>query len=159
MTFILDTNVFIEAWNKYYSPSVCQDYWQVIETLAQKGVVRIPEQVYDELEDKDDDLFNWIKARPVLIETVTEGVQQKMSTLLADNVAKNIVNNNRRRNLADPWVIAHAMENGHTVVTKEILTGRDHDPRIPDVCAKFNVPYLDDFQFIQQVGMKFTVTI
>ncbi len=34
--YCLDTNFFIEAWNKYYSPEFCRSYWDVIDDLAKE---------------------------------------------------------------------------------------------------------------------------
>lgn len=158
-TYILDTNVFIEAWNKYYSPDFFPSYWEMILNLSKKRLVYIPEAVYDELQEKDDNLSEWIKNNNFLIEPIDEDIQLKLKIVLSDNFAKLLVNSNKKRNLADPWVIAHALSKGHYVVTKEILTGRPNDPRIPDICNHFNVSFMNDFDLIRDLELKIQINL
>jgi predicted nucleic acid-binding protein len=157
-TYILDTNVFIEAWNKYYSPDIIPTYWEMILDFARNNQVFIPEAVYDELQEKDDHLSQWITDNKFIIENTDVDIQKQLQKILADNLAKLIVNSNKRRNTADPWVVAHAMSKGHYVVTKETLTGRPNDPRIPDVCSVFGINYINDFDMIRELGIKLHAT-
>ncbi len=62
--YCLDTNVFIEPWNKYYSMSLCPDYWELIDSLAKEGVLFCTEEVCREIEKVDDGLNDWVHARP-----------------------------------------------------------------------------------------------
>ena len=32
--YCLDSGFFIEAWNRYYSPNFCKDYWDIINKLG-----------------------------------------------------------------------------------------------------------------------------
>ena len=43
--YCLDTNFFVEAWNKYYSPDFCQDYWLIIDELGKQGIVFVTQLV------------------------------------------------------------------------------------------------------------------
>ena len=54
--YILDSNVFIEAWAKYYSPDFCPDYWDILNLLGQRGRLFIPEAVNDEIIKTEDAL-------------------------------------------------------------------------------------------------------
>jgi hypothetical protein len=47
--YCLDANVLIQAWQKYYSPRFCPDYWNVLNALGDKGIVQIPEAVFEEI--------------------------------------------------------------------------------------------------------------
>lgn len=44
--YCLDANVLIQAWQKYYSPKLCPDYWQVLNYLGAQNKKFIPEIVY-----------------------------------------------------------------------------------------------------------------
>jgi len=62
--------------------------------------------------------------------------------------------------MADPWVIAHAMVEKAIVVSKEYRT-REHQKdtriKIPDVCMHYELPCINDYQFVEEVGIQFTV--
>ena len=32
--YSLDTSVFIQAWNDYYAPDQCPEYWEILDQLA-----------------------------------------------------------------------------------------------------------------------------
>ena len=49
IVYCLDANILIQAWQKYYSPEICPSYWEVLNGLGKKGVVFIPELVYEEI--------------------------------------------------------------------------------------------------------------
>ena len=57
---------------------------------------------------------------------------------------------------ADPWVIAHALEDRGIVVTKESFTRPDAQKvRIPDVCDNFSVKCVDTLQMLKELSAKF----
>lgn len=59
--YCLDTNVFIEPWNKYYSPQFTKGYWSLLHTMAGKGVIFSPAEVKREIEKTDDELLQWLR--------------------------------------------------------------------------------------------------
>lgn len=40
-TYCLDANVLIQAWQKYYSPVLCPDYWKILDSLGSEGRIFI----------------------------------------------------------------------------------------------------------------------
>lgn len=40
--YCLDTNVLIQAWQKYYSPKICPSYWDVLNRLGIENKIFIP---------------------------------------------------------------------------------------------------------------------
>ena len=54
--------------------------------------------------------------------------------------------------MADPFVIATALELGAVVVTGEVLTGKLDKPRIPDVCQAKGVRWI---QMIRELKLTF----
>lgn len=58
---------------------------------------------------------------------------------------------------ADPWVIAHAIDKNATVVTKEekISVVSSKRIKIPNVCDNMGVRWINDFEFIEEIGVKF----
>lgn len=61
MAYLLDTNVFIQAWNGDYKPDYRPEFW---EWLIQKNVeneVYSIKKVLDEIKNGDDGLVDWAK--------------------------------------------------------------------------------------------------
>ena len=58
---------------------------------------------------------------------------------------------------ADPFLIAHALAYGHTVVTHERLIniGQRNKIKIPAVCQQFSVPCITVFELLKSTGAKF----
>jgi hypothetical protein len=83
--YCLDANVLIQAWQKYYSPDFCPDYWTILNELGQQGRIFIPEEVKnevivkDESEKTEDDLSKWLKRSSIPIHKPTEDVSQSIT--------------------------------------------------------------------------------
>jgi hypothetical protein len=55
--YCLDANVLIEAWQKYYNPKFCLDYWNILIELGKQNKIFIPELVYEEITRTEDDFL------------------------------------------------------------------------------------------------------
>jgi hypothetical protein len=40
--YILDTNVYISAYNNYYNPDICSSYWDVLKELGNSEKIKSP---------------------------------------------------------------------------------------------------------------------
>ena len=57
---------------------------------------------------------------------------------------------------ADGWLVAYSMVNGTVVVTNEQPRPESRNRvLLPDVCARFEVPYKDTFFMLRELSMKF----
>ena len=68
-------------------------------------------------------------------------------------------NQSRRRfmNRADPWVIAHAIAQGGTVVSLEgCAPNTSTKVKIPNVCSHFNVTCINTYQMLRELGAIWT---
>ena len=160
--YCLDANVLIQAWQKYYSPKICPSYWDMLNILGANKCILLPEMVYDEIIRTDDDLSKWLKASKIPIRKIDEQVTKCLKDIYsADPNHKYLVDNTKARSLADPWVIAHALRENATVVTKEekITAINTSKIKIPNVCEKMNVLWINDFQFLFELGIRFTCEI
>jgi len=160
--YCLDTNVLIQAWQKYYSPKICPDYWNLLDSLGTQGIVFIPEMVYDEIVRTDDDLSRWLKKSKIPIKKIDEDVAKCLKDIYsADTNHKFLVDNTKARSLADPWVIAHALKENAIVVTKEEKVTKSNTTKIkiPNVCDKMKVSWINDFQLIEELGIRFKCEI
>jgi len=157
--YCLDANVLIEPWQKYYSPKYCPDYWKVMNSLGTDGRIFIPELVFEEITRTDDELSDWLKNSDVPIRKMGEEVISCWKKILdSDPLHKFLVDNIKNRSLADPWVIAHAMNEKATVVTKENKETALNTKRIkiPNVCDNMKIRWINDFQFIEELNIQFT---
>jgi len=161
MKYCLDTNFFIEGWNKYYSPDFCNGYWDIISELGKTGDLFVPEMVRNEINKVDDALKNWFKDRNYLVKSIDENVQKCLKEIYAkDSNHHKLVDNTKNRSIADPWVIAHAMAESAVVVTKEekITTPGSTKIKIPNVCDNMGIRWIDDFIFIREIQLNFNCT-
>jgi predicted nucleic acid-binding protein len=160
--YCLDANVLIQAWQKYYNPKFCPDYWDILIELGKQDKIFIPELVYEEITRTEDDLSSWVKASKIPIKKISEPVTICLQKIYAVNpVHKNLVDNITGRSLADPWVIAHSLHENATVVTKEEKITALNSKRIrrPNVCDNMGLRWMNDFQFIDELGIKFKCSL
>ena len=63
MTYVFDTSSLVGAWVRSYPPDLFPGVWEHMSDLAQAGQLIAPEDVLEELKDRDDELQAWVKAR------------------------------------------------------------------------------------------------
>ncbi len=160
--YCLDANVLIQAWQKYYSPELCPEYWDNLIELGKQGKIFIPNAVEDEIIRTEDDLSDWLKQSNIPIRQITEPVTSALQSIYrADPKHKFLVDNTKARSLADPWIVAHSIVEGATVVTKEEKVTQLNSKRIkiPNVCENMKVRWINDFEFLREVGIRFSSQI
>ncbi len=160
--YCLDTNFFIEGWNKYYSPDFCRNYWEIVAELGSLGIVFIPEKVKSEIDKVDDKLKEWLKNKKFLVRGIDENVQKCIKEIYAKDPSHlRLVDNTRNRSIADPWVIAHALSENAIVVTKEekVTNPASNRIKIPNVCDNMGIRWIDDFSFIRELQIFFNCNI
>ncbi|MCE5175798.1 MAG: DUF4411 family protein [Bacteroidales bacterium] len=157
--YCLDANVLIEAWQKYYCPDVCPDYWTILAELGRQDIIFIPEMVSNEILRTEDDLAEWLKSSGIPIRKIDEQTASCLKDIFAANpIHKRLVDSVKGRSLADPWVIAHAICERATVVTKEekITALISTKIKIPNVCENMGVKWINDFDFIRELNIQFS---
>lgn len=160
--YCLDANVLIQSWQKYYNPKFCPDYWKILVELGKNGKIFIPELVYEEIVRTEDDLSKWLKGSKIPINKISEPVTICLQKIYAaDPTHKNLVDNTKARSLADPWVIAHALHENASVVTKEekVTALNSNRIKIPNVCDNMGIRWINDFQFIDELDIKFQCSL
>jgi hypothetical protein len=160
MRYLFDSNVFIEAKNRYYAFDICPGFWDWMDHIvaAQVGSI-IP--VRDELCQGRDDLATWVNARrgrSWFLKVDDKATQQQFAQIAA-YVQKGPYKTPAKVQFlagADPWLIAKAKVVGATVVTHEVLAP-DALKRvpIPNICVAFNVPYINTFDALRSLAASF----
>ena len=160
--YCLDANVLIQAWQKYYNPKFCPDYWDILIELGRQDIIFVPELVYEEITRTEDDLSVWLKNSKISIKKIREPVTICLQNIYSSTPShKNLVDNTKARSLADPWVIAHALHENATVVTKEekVTALNSNKVKIPNVCDNMSVRWINDFQFIDELDIIFKCSL
>lgn len=157
--YCLDANVLIQAWQKYYNPKFCPDYWNILIELGTNGSVFIPQLVYEEVVRTEDALSKWLKASKIPIAKISEPVTLNIRRILNDY--PQLVDNTKARSIADPWVVAHAVNENATVVTKEekVTALNARKIKIPNVCDNIGIRCINDFQLIEELNIKFQCSL
>lgn len=154
----LDSNVFIEGRKGPYGFDIAPRFWTLLDELISDSRVSCPKMVYDELLDTQDDLADWTQNRRVsgLFVQPNADVQEAYRAIVG-YVTRHYPNNQARRRFldrADPWVIAHAMAQGGSVVS---LEGRalqaSQQVKIPNVCDHFGIRCLNTYQMLRELGV------
>ena len=159
--YCLDANVLIQTCQKYYRPKFCPDYWDILNEFGNQKRIFIPEIVSEEITRTDDDLSKWLKKSNIPIRKIDEQVNSCLLSIYSNNpMHKHLVDNNKSGSLADPWVIAHSINEKATVVTKEekITAANSRKIKIPNVCDNMGVRWINDFQLIEELGIQFKCT-
>ena len=114
MLYLLDTNVLIEAKNKYYPIDRVPHFWVWILENAEQQKIRIPPQVISEVRRgyEDDLLFEWINVNGESLELKEDWDHQMLDRTLQDGYgfkAHEIASSEYLVKGADPFLIAHAL--------------------------------------------------
>jgi hypothetical protein len=164
--FVLDSNVFIQAKNTYYSFDICPGFWDSLLWHHGDGNVCSIDRVKAELtkgrtgdfKKHKDRLADWAKTaappaafcstdREDVAHWYGETVKWVMASTQFHDAAKAEYADTER---ADAWLIAYAKATGCVVVTQEAYNpeSKARVP-IPNVCDAFGVAYLDSFQMLE----------
>ncbi|KDE21230.1 hypothetical protein AZ09_03810 [Acetobacter aceti 1023] len=161
MTYILDSNVFIQAKNSYYGFDICPGFWTWLDTEGQKKKIVFLSMVCDELIDGNDDLAEWAKSRQHVVwrQDVDDEITQKNFSRIAASVMSGPYKQTAKEHFlskADPWLVAKAMTIGGTVVTHETpnVTSFRRVP-LPNICTDFQVPWINTFELLRSKGVVF----
>jgi hypothetical protein len=155
----LDCNVFVQAKNGPYGFDIAPGFWRWLERQAKDGIVRSPINVYTELQVGSDPLSRWmrnVKKSTKLFVSPDRTVQTRFGevavfvqrTYNAAHAASFLAG-------ADPWVIAHAMDDSGTVVTHETLGPAGcKQVKIPNVCDSLRVNCLGAYDAFRKLGLR-----
>lgn len=158
MAYLLDANVFIQAKNLHYGLDFCPAFWEwLIAHNANRNVFSI-EKIGDEIAAGGDDLSDWAARRgdgfflkpdaallPVL-GTVSAWANGQNYEPAAVNTFLQV---------ADYYLVAHALAYGHTLVTHEIAAASTKRIKIPNACIGLNVKFMTPYEMLRHERARF----
>ena len=148
-----DSSILIGNWRDLYPPDVFPGVWDFTADLITRGTALISEEVHVELQEKDDDLLAWVQEREHLIVPTDAAVQGQARD--SNDGFPTLVDVERERSVADPFVISVAQINRCAVVTYEKRRTRPTKPhKIPDVCDELGIECIDFIQLARREGFR-----
>jgi len=115
------------------------------------GKVIVTEEVFRELERQDDEVYRWVKMRPRLVIPIDGPIQVEAKRIL--NAHPKLVNTQKNRHQADPFVIALAIVENGTVVSGELPSRNLTRPKVPDVCEALGIRHLRLVDMLRREGI------
>ncbi len=162
MLRLLDSNVFIEAKNRYYGFDLVPAFWTWLENQAKAKTLASTDLVYKELKGGTDELADWVKKHKELIFWMKSDSRQVANHVEAiESWAKRREGyrgalNEKFFDGADPFLVGVAAETDSIVVTLEIPVGNNSTKmKIPDACNHLGVLYENTFQMMRSLGARF----
>lgn len=161
LNYVLDTNVFIEAYRRYYAFDIVPAFWQALLTQAQNGNLRSIDRVLDELRRNRDELTRWAtqQFRNSFHSTQDDQTLRQYVRVIAWVQGQNQFTNTAKDDFADGadgWLVAHALVHSCVVVTQEkaSASARKRVP-LPNVCQQFGVRCMDTFEMLRALRIRF----
>ena len=127
--------------------------WKLIKEYIDEGRIVICEAVYNEIK-KSEELKKWLSQfSKKLVPCYTREVIVEAKTIINDYPKLiDVVNSNDQ---ADPYVIALAKINNHTVLSNEYLSEGGKKVKIPFVCKQLKIACMNTKQFYKEEKWKF----
>lgn len=150
--YVLDANVFIDAYRRYYGMDFARGFWEWLESELADDAVRSIKPVYDEMTGYGDDLADWIRGpgKPLFGElSASEVAHVRDVAAWVDAHPAKRATKNKFMSGADPFVVATGLALGWTVVTQEVRAGNRGDLKIPDACHALGVPCVNTFALMR----------
>lgn len=160
MSYLLDANVFIQAKNLHYGLDFCPAFWQwVIDSNTHQHVFSI-DKVGDELAAGADKLTDWAKENGNGLfrktDTAVAAEFGKVSTWVTGQQYEPAAINTFLQ-VADFYLIAHALAGGHTVVTHEVAANSVKRIKIPNVCIGLGLRFMTPYEMLRVEKAKFVL--
>jgi hypothetical protein len=164
--YILDTNIYADAYERYYRNEYFPTYWEKFSTILNEHVV-IPKIVKDEI-TKSDWFLEWLKDNyhdniinhkdySQQWQTILEYIQS--CGLYTDKALAEQTKGWVNDKIADPWLIAIAKENDLIIVTNEQRNPNLNKGnlvgavKIPDICDRQGIRCMGRNEFFGEVGL------
>lgn len=162
MTYLLDANVFIQAKNLHYGFDFCPAFWNWLIEKNRTSQVFSIDKVSDEILAGDDELSDWIQeiGKGLFLKTdasVAENFSKLSAWVMSQSYEPAAVNTFMQ--VADYYLIAHAMSGNHTVVTHEVPANSPKRIKIPNVCAGLGLKFMTPYEMLRIEKARFILGV
>jgi hypothetical protein len=156
--YLLDANVFIQAKNLHYGFDFCPAFWDWLLARNTADQVASIDKVGDELQAWADDLSDWATARgpafflppddPVLPALARVSAWAMGQTYEPAAIAIFL-------QVADYWLVAHALAHNCVVVTHEVPADTVRKIKIPNACIGLGVDCISPYKMLRRERARF----
>lgn len=160
MSYLLDANVFIQAKNLHYGLDFCSAFWEWLLLKSADGTVFSIDKVADELNAGSDELTEWARTqgsglfRPT-DSAVAAGFGQVSTWATSQQYEPAAITTFLQ--VADYYLIAHALVGGHRVVTHEVASASTKRIKIPDACVGLGIRFMTPYQMLRGERARFVL--
>jgi hypothetical protein len=151
LIYSLDTSSLIAAFHEWYPIENFPALWREIEELIKNNRLKMEETVFEEAM-RDEQIKEWCDQRK--LKSYLQSVSDESVRELVNEIQSKfpgLVDEQRGKSKADPWVIALAMVTSNCiVVTQESYSPSERKPKIPNVCAHFGVECIEVVDLIKR---------
>lgn len=162
MAYLLDANVFIQAKNLHYGLDFCPAFWDWMVAQNQAESVFSIEKVADEIHAGNDELDEWATSRG---QDFFLKPDQAMLSVLGD-VSNWVISQhyeqaavNTFMQIADYYLVAHALAHGHAVVTHEKAASTTKRVKIPNACIGLGIKCMTPFEMLRTEKARFVLEV
>lgn len=158
--YLLDANAFMEASRLYYAFDIAPGFWTWLGGSSLAADVASIDAVKNEVTAGTGDLVGWARDRPSafwLTDSADVLIAMQELAAWATDPARQYRQEavDEFLDSADYMLIAHAMCNGATVVTREQPAPDSKKKiKIPDACHAFDIACIDPFGLYRALGMR-----
>jgi hypothetical protein len=160
MAYLLDANVFISAKNLHYGLDFCPAFWDWIIANNTSGLVFSIEKVGDEVLALGDELSEWADARGTgfflrPVADVFPALAAVSAWTSGQGYEPSAVSTFLQ--VADYYLVAHALAGRHTVVTHEVPSASTRKIKIPDACIGLGIKCMTPFEMLRRERARFVL--
>ena len=160
MTYLLDANIFIQAKNLHYGLDFCPAFWQWLLDNHAAGRVFSIDKVADEIDAGDDDLKEWMRnhGNSLFVKTGAKvAAQLGAVSHWATQQQYEPAAINTFLQIADYYLIAHALADGHVVVTHEVSANSFKRIKIPNACIGLGLRFMTPYEMLRRERARFVL--
>jgi hypothetical protein len=158
MSYLLDSNVFIQAKNMGYSPNICPGFWEWIIKSNSRALVFSIDKVADEIAKGSDELTAWAKENNHLFYATDINAAARLKTVslwVESQQYEPAAINTFFTEAAGYYLIAHALAGNHIVVTHEKLGNSKKHIKIPNVCKGLGLQCVTPYDMLRAEKVRF----
>ena len=159
--YIVDANIFIQAYRKYYPMDVFCGFWEKLKSLAGSHIISI-DKVENEILPNGDELAEWCREQlpdDFFVESATfigEYAKVIRTVSASGKYTDNAMSQFASDTVADAFLVATTLSStGDYVLVSEETSSPNSKTRIkiPDVCNLFGVRCINTVDMLRELGV------
>lgn len=141
MLYLLDANTLIDANRDYYPIGRVGEFWAWLLHMAETGLVKLPREMCEEVEQGTDDLAQWVREHKETLLLDESANEEAVAFVVYNGYAPDLEDEIAKVG-RDPFLVAYALASSdRVVVTTENSRPRAQraNRKVPDVCESVGV--------------------